>query len=141
MAWSGQATRLTLVIWGTLEILLFAGLIFGWASLVYVFKLEGFFSSVCINEEGQWSDNSTTPSTVKLEVNKPLSHNDSLTLTSTSPANTTKSWDPPTCTSQDEEFNLIYTLAVVINGVSLFATGWMFDKWGTRVCRIIGWYV
>ena len=47
-----QATRLIIVIWGTLEILLFGGLIFGWASLVYVFKLEGYFSHVCLNEDG-----------------------------------------------------------------------------------------
>ena len=32
-----------LVVWGTFEVLLFAGLIFGWASLVYILKLDSYF--------------------------------------------------------------------------------------------------
>ena len=40
-------TRLFIVIWGTVEIVLFAGLIFGWASLVYVFKKDGYFRHLC----------------------------------------------------------------------------------------------
>lgn len=103
---TGLATRLLLVVWGTVEIFLFAGLIFGWASLVYVFKVEGIFSHVCESSNHGNGTNST---------------------------DSTES-----CKAQDEQFNLVYTLAVVITGVSLFATGWMFDKWGTRLCRTVG---
>ena len=35
--------KVTVVFWGAAEILFFAGLVFGWASLVYILKDEGFF--------------------------------------------------------------------------------------------------
>uniref|UniRef100_A0A667Y9I0 Solute carrier family 43 member 3 n=1 Tax=Myripristis murdjan TaxID=586833 RepID=A0A667Y9I0_9TELE len=34
---------------GLLECLCFAGAVFGWASLVFVLKMEGYFSSLCVN--------------------------------------------------------------------------------------------
>lgn len=34
---------------GLVECLCFAGAVFGWASLVFVLKTEGFFSSLCVN--------------------------------------------------------------------------------------------
>ncbi|XP_076830413.1 solute carrier family 43 member 3a [Brachyhypopomus gauderio] len=40
--------RLTLVT-GLLECLFFAGVVFGWASLVFVLKSDGYFSDLCVN--------------------------------------------------------------------------------------------
>ena len=37
---------------GLVECLCFAGAVFGWASLVFVLKTEGFFSSLCVNTTG-----------------------------------------------------------------------------------------
>lgn len=37
---------------GLVECLCFAGAVFGWASLVFVLKTEGFFSSLCVNATG-----------------------------------------------------------------------------------------
>ncbi|XP_029297467.1 solute carrier family 43 member 3-like [Cottoperca gobio] len=37
---------------GLLECLCFAGTLFGWASLVFVLKTEGYFSSLCVNTTG-----------------------------------------------------------------------------------------
>ncbi|XP_070769535.1 solute carrier family 43 member 3b [Enoplosus armatus] len=37
---------------GLLECLCFAGAVFGWASLVFVLKTEGYFSSLCVNTTG-----------------------------------------------------------------------------------------
>uniref|UniRef100_A0A673AIS9 Uncharacterized protein n=1 Tax=Sphaeramia orbicularis TaxID=375764 RepID=A0A673AIS9_9TELE len=34
---------------GLVECLCFAGIVFGWASLVFVLKMEGYFSSLCSN--------------------------------------------------------------------------------------------
>uniref|UniRef100_A0A673YUE9 Solute carrier family 43 member 3 n=1 Tax=Salmo trutta TaxID=8032 RepID=A0A673YUE9_SALTR len=42
---------LTLVT-GLLECLCFAGVVFGWASLVFVLKTEGYFSYLCVNTTG-----------------------------------------------------------------------------------------
>lgn len=37
---------------GLVECLCFAGAVFGWASLVFVLKTEGFFSTLCVNTTG-----------------------------------------------------------------------------------------
>lgn len=37
---------------GLVECLCFAGAVFGWASLVFVLKSEGYFSSLCVNATG-----------------------------------------------------------------------------------------
>ncbi|XP_071313717.1 solute carrier family 43 member 3b [Trachinotus anak] len=37
---------------GLVECLCFAGAVFGWASLVFVLKTEGYFSSLCVNTTG-----------------------------------------------------------------------------------------
>lgn len=37
---------------GLVECLCFAGAVFGWASLVFVLKEEGYFSSLCVNGTG-----------------------------------------------------------------------------------------
>lgn len=37
---------------GLVECLCFAGAVFGWPSLVFVLKEEGYFSSLCVNNTG-----------------------------------------------------------------------------------------
>lgn len=37
---------------GLAECLCFAGAVFGWASLVFVLKEDGYFSSLCVNATG-----------------------------------------------------------------------------------------
>lgn len=37
---------------GLLECLCFAGAVFGWASLMFVLKAEGYFSNLCVNATG-----------------------------------------------------------------------------------------
>ncbi|XP_071093116.1 equilibrative nucleobase transporter 1-like [Haliotis cracherodii] len=39
--------NILVVVWGFLEILLFGGVIFGWHSVVYVYKDEGYFADRC----------------------------------------------------------------------------------------------
>lgn len=41
---------------GLLECLCFAGVMFGWASLVFVLKSDGYFSYLCINDTVNGSD-------------------------------------------------------------------------------------
>ncbi len=45
---TGVRYKLTLAT-GLLECLCFAGVVFGWASLVFVLKTDGYFSDLCIN--------------------------------------------------------------------------------------------
>jgi len=44
----------------------------------------------------------------------------------------------PTCVSQTEIFGLIYTIASVLSAVSTLGSGIMFQKFQTRVCRLVG---
>lgn len=44
----GVKYKLTLAT-GLLECLCFAGVVFGWASLVFVLKTDGYFSDLCFN--------------------------------------------------------------------------------------------
>ena len=46
-----------LIFYGATEILLFSGLVFGWGSLVYVLKQEGYMSDVCSNNDDNHRNN------------------------------------------------------------------------------------
>ena len=41
-----------------------------------------------------------------------------------------------TCKSQDEQFNLIFSLATGVNGILSFPSGILYDRLGTRVSRL-----
>lgn len=60
--------RLTLIS-GMLECLCFAGVVFGYASLVFVLKEDGYFSELCSSDTGS---NSTLIETGKLTAGVPL---------------------------------------------------------------------
>ncbi|XP_067312838.1 solute carrier family 43 member 3b [Pseudorasbora parva] len=86
---------------GLLECVCFAGAVFGWATLVFVLKTEGYFSSVCVN---------TT-------------------------INGTATED---CRQQDEQFSLVFTIASFMNNFLTLPNGFLFDRFGTTVARLLG---
>ncbi|XP_067104370.1 solute carrier family 43 member 3b isoform X2 [Osmerus mordax] len=98
---AGVRRWLTLVT-GLLECLCFAGAVFGWASLVFVLKTEGYFSYLCVNATG---------------------------------LNGTLITD---CSEQDEQFSLIFTIASFMNNFLLLPNGFLFDRFGTMVARLLG---
>uniref|UniRef100_UPI0037E9A25A equilibrative nucleobase transporter 1-like n=1 Tax=Semicossyphus pulcher TaxID=241346 RepID=UPI0037E9A25A len=102
MQWCGVGTslryRLTLVS-GILECLCFAGLVFGFTSLVFVLKKDGYFSALCVSGTG------------------------------------TNSTD---CSRQDEQFSLIFTIASFLNNFVNLIIGYVFDRFGTLVTRLLG---
>uniref|UniRef100_A0A672IVN5 Solute carrier family 43 member 3b n=2 Tax=Salarias fasciatus TaxID=181472 RepID=A0A672IVN5_SALFA len=87
---------------GLVECLGFAGAVFGWASLVFVLKEDGYFSSLCVNSTG---------------------------------ANATQILD---CSRQDEQFSLIFTIASFMNNFMTMPNGFIFDRYGTTVARLVG---
>ncbi|KAM6953359.1 solute carrier family 43 member 3b [Aplochiton taeniatus] len=87
---------------GLLECLCFAGAVFGWASLVFVLKTEGYFSHLCVNATG---------------------------------VNGTQVLD---CSGQDEQFSLVFTIASFMNNFLTLPNGFLFDRFGTTVARLLG---
>ncbi|XP_039976741.1 solute carrier family 43 member 3b [Xiphias gladius] len=87
---------------GLVECLCFAGAVFGWASLVFVLKTEGYFSSRCVNTTG---------------------------------VNATHILD---CSGQDEQFSLVFTIASFMNNFLTLPNGFIFDRFGTTVARLLG---
>ncbi|XP_034544451.1 solute carrier family 43 member 3-like [Notolabrus celidotus] len=95
---TGLRYRLTLLT-GMLECLCFAGLVFGFASLVFVLKADGYFSELCVSSQ---DTNSTD------------------------------------CSIQDEQFSLIFTIASFLNNFINLLVGYLFDRFGTLVTRVLG---
>ncbi|XP_040892150.1 solute carrier family 43 member 3a isoform X2 [Toxotes jaculatrix] len=94
--------RLTLAS-GMLECLCFAGVVFGYASLVFVLKEDGYFSQLCDSVAGA---------------------NDTQTSTD--------------CSRQDEKFSLVFTIASFLNNFLNIVNGYVFDRFGTMVTRLLG---
>ncbi|XP_055988889.1 equilibrative nucleobase transporter 1 [Sorex fumeus] len=66
MPGQGLTLRVATLLTGLLECLGFAGVLFGWASLVFVFKTEHYFEGLC--ESGaQLADNATGPADCKAQ--------------------------------------------------------------------------
>ncbi|XP_026215492.1 solute carrier family 43 member 3-like [Anabas testudineus] len=88
---------------GMLECLCFAGAVFGYASLVFVLKEDGYFSQGCISIPGT--------------------------------NNTSESID---CSRQDMSFSLVFTIASFLNSFLSLFSGYIFDRFGTMVTRLLG---
>ncbi|XP_028400752.1 solute carrier family 43 member 3-like [Dendronephthya gigantea] len=97
-------------VFGILEMVLFSGVIFGWANLVLVLKDEKLFRDLC---EERDSNASTSITREKTDDKSDV------------------------CGAQDERLALIFTLGVFAFNVAGFIGGAMLDKLGTRVVRLI----
>ena len=93
------------------ELLFYGGIVYGWSTLVFVLKADGYYSYLCKNE------------TIDI-----LSKRDS----NVSKMDTT----PPTCSEQDALLNLVFTVAAFSLQGSMFFTGALFDYFGTRFTRL-----
>ncbi|XP_009461941.1 PREDICTED: solute carrier family 43 member 3 [Nipponia nippon] len=102
---AGLAKRLGTLLSGLLECGAFCGIIFGWASLVFVLKELGYFQDLC---------EATTTTT--------LAPNWTLL---------------PNCSRQDEQFSLVFTIGSFMNNFMIFPMGFIFDRFGTAVARLI----
>ncbi|XP_010179948.1 PREDICTED: solute carrier family 43 member 3-like, partial [Mesitornis unicolor] len=103
---AGVAKRLGTLISGLLECGAFCGVIFGWASLVFVLKDLHYFEELC-----QPTAIPTIPG-----------HNQTLL---------------PDCSRQDEQFSLVFTIGSFMNNFMTFPMGFIFDRFGTTVARLI----
>ncbi|XP_075019840.1 equilibrative nucleobase transporter 1 isoform X2 [Calonectris borealis] len=100
---AGLTKRLGTLLSGLLECGAFCGIIFGWASLVFVLKDLGYFEDLC------------QPTAIP-GPNQTL-------LTD--------------CSRQDEQFSLVFTIGSFMNNFMTFPMGFIFDRFGTTVARLI----
>ena len=61
MQGQGLCLRVATLLTGLLECLGFAGVLFGWASLVYVFKAEHYFDELCEPDAGAMGNFTAQP--------------------------------------------------------------------------------
>lgn len=106
MAVSNTALR---TVFGVMEMVLFSGVIYGWANMVLILKDEEYFKDLCEPE------NST--------IIKP----------------TTDTEDDDGCAGQDDRLALVFTIAVFSFNAAGFLGGVLFDHLGTRLTRLIAW--
>ncbi|XP_056136508.1 solute carrier family 43 member 3a [Lampris incognitus] len=92
--------RLT-VLSGFLESLCFSGIAYGWASLVFVLKSDGYFADRCVNVTGEGHVLSAD------------------------------------CSGQDEQLSQVMSVASFTTNILRFPLGCLFDRFGTRVTRLL----
>ncbi|XP_075073320.1 equilibrative nucleobase transporter 1-like isoform X2 [Mixophyes fleayi] len=94
-----RCQRVLTLITGFIECICFAGVTFGWASLVFVLKEERYFQNLCPDTRNQ-TRNATAG-----------------------------------CSSQDEQFSIVFTVAAFTNSFIALLCGYIFDRLGTAVTR------
>lgn len=128
--------------WALLEILLFAGLFFGWGTLVFMLKEEGVYGNLCESSTpGELDDKSRTMYTQK--DNETLYRTSagydvySVNVTNYNITLSVKdSGKAIGCTAQDKKFNLGFT---IVSGLWPFfygILGQLGHKFGTRFLRL-----
>ncbi|XP_064604551.1 equilibrative nucleobase transporter 1-like [Liolophura sinensis] len=99
-----------MAVWAVLECLLFGGLVYGWGSLVFVFKKEGIYAELC-SHRGDNSSNITIPAENMSGV--------------------------ISCREQDEKLQLAFTVGTTLMTISSPILGHIQYTSGTRMARIV----
>ncbi|CAH1243346.1 SLC43A3 [Branchiostoma lanceolatum] len=103
-----------------LEMLLFSGIIYGWTSLVYILKQEGYFSDLC----GASSSNST-------EQHAQINCQGSPDSNSSSHG----AHCHPKCLQQDATLTQVFAISVIMSQVASLFAGMALDYLGLRFIR------
>ncbi|XP_052782310.1 equilibrative nucleobase transporter 1-like [Mya arenaria] len=137
--------------WAFIECLLFAGILYGWGSLVFIFKSEGIYADLCGYDDHVHSVDKMNKSNInvyrnngKLNTSNPsvhFIHSTSSTLTETlnnHNGNTTVTVTKgQSCLAQDSRMSLCFTISSSIFCVSCVVMGAVNYKLGTRLTRLI----
>ena len=95
-------------VFAALEVLLMSGITYGWASIAFLFKAEGFFGFLC------------------QAVNKTLE------LSQESQG------ENEACLPQNERLNLVFNVAVALLCGSKLVIGAFTDRYGPRFSQMVG---
>ncbi|GFY72746.1 solute carrier family 43 member 3 [Trichonephila inaurata madagascariensis] len=126
-----RSKKYFLLFWGLLETWVFSGSILGWSALHYMLKQEGVYGHLCNT----------------LEVPSGNSSADSLLAPLVSPVEDIEETILPSvqirlahdvgCVAQDKVLNLAYTIGIFCVGFSAFIWGFLIDRLGLRIIRLL----
>ncbi|KAL5017842.1 hypothetical protein ScPMuIL_003564 [Solemya velum] len=121
------------VAWAIVETLLFGGFVFGWASMVFVFKQEGIYADLCGG-----NNRTETPSLYgeSCNINHTAAVGNMFGCNLTDFGNGVAD-SPKICLAQDAKFNLVFTITVFVSSVNVVSFGQINYKFGTRTTRIL----
>ncbi|KAL3888287.1 hypothetical protein ACJMK2_000658 [Sinanodonta woodiana] len=119
--------RFLIAAWAFMECLLFGGLLYGWGSLMYVFKHEGIYAELCNNNDQAALSAMTNSSSSVTDV----------TLTNSSEETKLSDSNFKGCPEQDSKFTLCFTIASALVCASSAVLGQINFMFGTRVTRLI----
>ncbi|XP_065666057.1 equilibrative nucleobase transporter 1 isoform X3 [Hydra vulgaris] len=115
--WSETTYSVILFISILFEILMCGGIVYGWASVLVIFKAKQFYFDLC---------------KTSYEANR-FSITEEYTMNTMRDGNTITD-----CSNQDDMLNLVFTTTMSIFNVFQFPAGLFIDKFGPKVARMIG---
>lgn len=120
------------------ENLLLSGIAFGWAALVFILKQDGYFSHLC-SETTSSPFNSTGATVDDIPGQAMVTVLDQTTAASMGVEDVSlrDAGRFPSCPEQDNQLQLIFTVATFCYEFLLFPMGIMLDKLGTLFMRML----
>nr|XP_054767082.1 equilibrative nucleobase transporter 1-like [Lytechinus pictus] len=114
--------RLVALVLVCLENLIHGAVVFGWPSLVFVYLQLGYFHDLC----SESSENTLT------------SNDFSLISTTTATADGLGMEEGlMSCPEQESRLQLVFSIAVALQATCMFPVGFLFDRFGTRLSRLV----
>ena len=116
----GKTFKLILFVYVVFELLVAAGPLYGWTSLVYILREEGYYGHLCsaLEQSSQFDQNCT------IHINKTCTQ-----LQADGPFR-------PSCPEQEQKLNGVYVI-VVLTLTATVPAGLITEYHGPRTCRII----
>ncbi|XP_053408092.1 equilibrative nucleobase transporter 1-like [Mercenaria mercenaria] len=138
-------------VWAFMEVVLFGGVIFGWGSLVFILKEEGFYSDYCTeNDIGNNSDYLSPNQFPYLTLSNNSLDEKSYDVIIADDKNSTATFRRTTenrttlhggCPAQESKLNLWFSIAVSSMYLSLAGVGYLIRHIGTRNTRVIFFFI
>ncbi|CAL1295119.1 unnamed protein product [Larinioides sclopetarius] len=126
-----RSKKYFLLFWGLLETWVFSGSILGWSALHYMLKQEGVYGHLCM----------------PIEIPSLNASSASLTAPALTPVEEMEEAVLPSvqirlahdvgCVAQDKVLNLAYTIGIFCVGFSAFIWGFLIDRLGLRIIRLL----
>ena len=126
-------------LWAFMEIVCFGGVIFGWGSLVFILKEEGFYRDKCVEDESIFKTHLLSTNTL---MNKSNDSNNMI-FANVTEVPTTLSHTlgdvhaQMTCANQESRLNLWFSIAVSFMYLAFTGIGYLIRNIGTRITRLL----